>query len=258
MLHTRSINILTCISTRFDTQGFVDISPVLDHVLKFNPYVSGLFCTCGVVVIQCVLDISRYLFLINSHKMSRGSPIRTRYGVSLWIHSSCFLFLLFVLCATSGNIRPRYNEVSMVILLPPDHGDHPWVWDMVTSGQLFTVRGGRLAEGSRWVSKPRDGCYADRIALKFDRHSGSTSEVPVKFQSDWRNLNLSRRFEASWGPGVGRRSSAFSEWRVQGRIRPAALSTMLCPLIARITVYTPSETTPEEKILPTENKLALI
>ena len=142
MLHTRSINILTCISTRFDTQGFVDISPVLDHVLKFNPYVSGLFCTCGVVVIQCVLDISRYLFLINSHRMSRGSPIRTRYGVSLWIHSSCFLFLLFVLCATSGNIRPRYNEVSMVILLPPDHGDHPRVWDMVTSGQLFTVRGG--------------------------------------------------------------------------------------------------------------------
>ena len=142
MLHTRSINILTCISTRLDTQGFVDISPVLDHVLKFNPYVSGLFCTCGVVVIQCFLDISRYLFLINSHKMSRGSPIRTRYGVSLWIHSSCFLFLLFVLCATSGNIRPRYNVVSMVILLPPDHGDHPWVWDMVTSGQLFTVQGG--------------------------------------------------------------------------------------------------------------------
>ena len=117
-------------------------------------------------------------------------------------------FLLFVLCATSGNIRPRYNEVSMVILLPPDHGDYPWVWDMVTSGQLFTVRGGgRLAEGSRGVSKPRDGCYADRIALKFDRHSGSTSEVPVKFQSDWRNLNPSladSRPRGVLGWGVGR------------------------------------------------------
>ena len=65
-------------------------------------------------------------------------------------------------------------------------------------------------------------------------------------------------FEASRGPGVGRRSSAFSEWRVQGRIRLAPLSTMSCPLIARITVYTPSETTPEEKISPAENKLALI
>ena len=205
MLHTRSINILTCISTRFDTQGFVDISPVVDHVLKFNPYVSGLFCTCGVVVIQCVLDISRYLFLINSHKMSRGSPIRTRYGVSLWIHSSCFLFLLFVLCATSGNIRPRYNEVSMVILLPPDHGDHPWVWDMVQGN--YSLCGGRLAEGPRGVSKPRDGCHADRIALKFDRHSGSTSEVPVKFQSDWRNLNPSladSRPRGVLGWGVGR------------------------------------------------------
>ena len=98
MLHTRSMNILTCISTRFDTQGFVDISPVLDHVLKFNPYVSGLFCTCGVIVIQCVLDISRYLFLINSHKMSRGSPIRTRYGVSLWIHSMKKVFYFFFSC----------------------------------------------------------------------------------------------------------------------------------------------------------------
>ena len=258
MLHTRSINILTCISTRFDTQGFVDISPVVDHVLKFNPYVSGLFCTCGVVVIQCVLDISRYLFLINSHKMSRGSPIRTRYGVSLWIHSSCFLFLLFVLCATSGNIRPRYNEVSMVILLPPDHGDHPWVWDMVTSGQLFTVRGASCRgaswglEAARWML-----CwsYRSEVWQAFRQHFRGASQV-----SEWlkKSKPQSRRFEASRGPGVGRRSSAFSEWRVQGRIRPAALSTMLCPLIARITVYTPSETTPEEKILPTENKLALI
>ena len=104
MLHTRSMNILTCISTRFDTQDFVDISPVLDHVLKFNPYVSGLFCICGAVVIQCVLDISRYLFLINSHKMSRGSPIRTRYGVSLWIHSMNKVFYFFFSCCVQHQV----------------------------------------------------------------------------------------------------------------------------------------------------------
>ena len=34
------------------------------------------------------------------------------------------------------------------------------------------------------------GCYNDSIALKFDRHLGSTAaEVPVKFQSDWKCLN---------------------------------------------------------------------
>ena len=34
------------------------------------------------------------------------------------------------------------------------------------------------------------GCYNDRIALKLDRHLGGiTAEVPVKCQSDWRNLH---------------------------------------------------------------------
>ena len=61
------------------------------------------------------------------------------------------------------------------------------------------------------------GCYADRIALKFDRHSGSTSEVPVKIQSDWRNLNLSlaaSRPRGVLGWGVGRPLLV----RIQGRI----------------------------------------
>ena len=39
------MNTLTCISARFDTPGFVDISSFLVHVFKCNPYVSGLFCT---------------------------------------------------------------------------------------------------------------------------------------------------------------------------------------------------------------------
>ena len=33
------------------------------------------------------------------------------------------------------------------------------------------------------------GCYDDRIALKYDRHLGSTAAaVPVKFQRDWKSL----------------------------------------------------------------------
>ena len=33
------------------------------------------------------------------------------------------------------------------------------------------------------------GCYIDRIALKFDRHLGSTdAEIHDSFQSDWRSL----------------------------------------------------------------------
>ena len=43
---------------------------------------------------------------------------------------------------------------------------------------------GFLAPGPRGVSKPRDWMLSDRIALKFDRHSGSAAEVLVKFQSD--------------------------------------------------------------------------
>ena len=46
-------------------------------------------------------------------------------------------------------------------------------------------------------------CYDERIALKFDRHLGSAAaEVPVKFQSDYENLNLnlvdSRLHEILW------------------------------------------------------------
>ena len=35
------------------------------------------------------------------------------------------------------------------------------------------------------------GCYYDRKALRFDRHLGSSAaEMPVKFKSDWKSLNL--------------------------------------------------------------------
>ena len=35
-----------------------------------------------------------------------------------------------------------------------------------------------------------DGRCNGRIALKFDRHLGSSvAEVPAKFQSDWKSLN---------------------------------------------------------------------
>ena len=48
----------------------------------------------------------------------------------------------------------------------------------------------RLSVRFRKVSKPRDGTLNCRIALKFDRHIGSTAaEVPFKFQSDRTILN---------------------------------------------------------------------
>ena len=90
----------------------------------------------------------------------------------------------------------------------PSRG-HPWVLDMVSSGQLFTVRGGGvLPRGLVGLEAARlDIQYADRINLKFDRHSGSTAEVPViKLQSNWRNLNPSLaasrpRGVLGWGVG---------------------------------------------------------
>ena len=63
------------------------------------------------------------------------------------------------------------------------------------------------------------GCYNDCIRLKFDRHLGSTAaEVPVKFQSDWKSLNLNlmasetsrdlaaRRLTVYWIEALGGRS----------------------------------------------------
>ena len=101
---------------------------------------------------------------------------------------------------------------------------------------------GRLAAGSRGVSKI--GCYADRIALKFDRHSGSTADVPVKFQSDWRNLTPNPAASRPLGvPGWGIGPLLMNGGPESDPFCPAALSTMLCPLIARITALTPSDTT---------------
>ena len=115
---------------------------------------------------------------------------------------------------------------------------------MVNSGQPFAGRWGVFPRGVVG-SRSRDiGCYADRIALKFDWHSGSIAKVPVRFQSDWRNLNpslaASRPRGVLWwwvGPLVvngGPGSDPFC---------PAVLSTTLCSLIARITAHTPSDTT---------------
>ena len=41
------------------------------------------------------------------------------------------------------------------------------------------------------LRSPEIICFDDGIALKFDRHIGSTAaDVPDKFQSDWKSLNL--------------------------------------------------------------------
>ena len=69
------------------------------------------------------------------------------------------------------------------------------IWVTVTAlkigGLLFTKRTDVLPQD---LMKPRNraiGCYNDRIARKFDRHFGSAfAEVPLKFQSDWKSLNV--------------------------------------------------------------------
>ena len=195
MLHTCSINTLTCIATRFDTQGFVDISSVLDHVIKSNPYVSGLFCTCGAIVIRCVFDISWHLSPNNWQKMSRSSPIRTRYGVSLWIHSMNKVSYFFLSYCVQHRVIFDH-DISRCL---------PWYYCPQITGPPLNVRYGdgqlfratihwavgRLPAGSRGVSKPRDLMLCWSYRSEVNRHSDSTAEVPVKFQSDWRNLNPS-------------------------------------------------------------------
>ena len=59
------------------------------------------------------------------------------------------------------------------------------------SGPLSNKRTGVLPQDPVKSRRREIGCYNDRIALKFDRHLGSTAaEVPVKFQSNWKSLNM--------------------------------------------------------------------
>ena len=74
-----------------------------------------------------------------------------------------------------------------------------WLFRMVQAMFLFQYPTRRLIVRSRKVSKSRVCIWNSPIALKFDRHLGSTpADAPVKFQSDWDNLNYwSRGFETS-------------------------------------------------------------
>ena len=59
-----------------------------------------------------------------------------------------------------------------------------------SSGPLFTKRLGVLPPNLVKSRSREIGCYNDRIALKFDRHLGSTAaDLPVNFQSDMKSLN---------------------------------------------------------------------
>ena len=59
-----------------------------------------------------------------------------------------------------------------------------------TPGPLFTKRTDVLPWDLVKSRSRQIGCYIDSIALKFERHLGSSAaEVLVKFWSDWKSLN---------------------------------------------------------------------
>ena len=57
-------------------------------------------------------------------------------------------------------------------------------------GPLFTKSTDVLSQDLVKSRRREIGCNNDRIALKFDKHLGSSAEVPAKFQSDWNSLNM--------------------------------------------------------------------
>ena len=63
--------------------------------------------------------------------------------------------------------------------------------NMRCSNKISTFRILGLYSLSGKTARSREiGCYKDRIALKFNRHLGSSAaELPVKFQSDGTSLN---------------------------------------------------------------------
>ena len=57
---------------------------------------------------------------------------------------------------------------------------------------------GRLTVRPRKVLKPRDWLYTNWIALTFDMHLDRPAvEIPVKFQRDWKTLNMNIGASAS-------------------------------------------------------------
>ena len=59
------------------------------------------------------------------------------------------------------------------------------------SGPLFTKQQYVLPPNLVKSQRREIGCSNDHIALKFDKHLGSTAaEMLIKFQSDWESLNL--------------------------------------------------------------------
>ena len=65
------------------------------------------------------------------------------------------------------------------------------LWYAYSPRPLFTKRMDVLLQDLMNSQSHKIGCYNHRTSLKFDRHLGSNAaEVPVKFQSGWKSLNL--------------------------------------------------------------------
>ena len=63
-----------------------------------------------------------------------------------------------------------------------------WIIAFHDAGPLVTKRTDVLPSD---LASREIGCCNDRIILKFDAHLGSSAaEVPVKFQSVWKSLNM--------------------------------------------------------------------
>ena len=92
------------------------------------------------------------------------------------------------------------NDESITITnqITPSDYQHTWIIGYITlyiltykiPGPLFTKRQDVLPTNLVKSRSHEIECYNSRIALKFDRHLGSSAvDVPVKFQSDWQSPN---------------------------------------------------------------------
>ena len=101
-------------------------------------------------------------------------------------------------CNNSNRIKVRLELTKLVTS----------IWEKLitvcfTPGHLFTKWWNLLRPN---LVKPQSReivCYNDPVALKLDRHLGNAAaDVPVKFQSDWKSINLnlavSRLHEILW------------------------------------------------------------
>ena len=142
-------------------------------------------------------------FVRGIHRSPVNSPHKGQWRGALMFSLICVWINGWVNNCEAGDLR-RYRahydvtvmsfSIHMLYSLEQSYGYDCHNVSEVILGLYSLSRRTDVLPHDLGKSRSREiGCYNDHIALNFDRHIGSVAaEVPVKFRSDWKNLNPNR------------------------------------------------------------------